>query len=232
MHKEMGWIWPDLDQDTRVRVIIVTGAGEAFCAGGSFDLIDFATSSAENLYQVFTETKQLVHNMIDCSKPIISAINGVAVGAGMVVALMADISVASANVRFNDGHTRLGVAAGDHACLIWPLLTSMAKSKLYLFTGRFISAQEAESVGLISMAVPKDQLHSTVQQIAKEILNGPQHAIKFTKLAMNQHLKQAALVSFDYSCALEMLGFIGADVKEGVRAIKSGTKPSFPSAKL
>jgi len=108
----------------------------------------------------------------------------------------------------------------------------MAKAKLYLFTGRFISAQEAAAIGLISMVVPKDQLLPTVQQISKEIANGPQHAIKFTKIAMNQHLKQAALISFDYSCALEMLGFIGADVKEGVRAIKSSTKPSFPSAKL
>jgi len=150
----------------------------------------------------------------------------------MVVALLADISVAADSARFNDGHTRLGVAAGDHACLMWPLLTSMAKTKLYLLTGRFIGAAEAERIGLLSMVVPKDQLMLTVYQIAQEIKNGPQHAIKFTKSALNQHLKQAVISSFDYSCALEMLGFTDRDVLEGMKAIQEGRKPLFPSAKL
>jgi len=232
MHDEMVWIWNDLDQDHKIRVIIVTGAGKAFCAGGSFDLIESINGKTTNLFELFHAARNLVHNIINCSKPIISAINGVAVGAGLVVALMSDISVAADVAKLNDGHTKLGVVAGDHACLIWPLLTSMAKAKLYLYTGRNISATEAERIGLVSMVVLLAELMPTVKQIAKEILNGPQHAIRFTKNAMNQHLKQAAITSFDYSCALEMLTFIDRDVMEGVNAIKEQRKPQFPSAKL
>jgi len=232
LHHELGVIWKDLDEDKRINVIIVTGAGKAFCSGGSMDLIESIGESTSLLYELLLAAQALVHNMINCSKPIISAINGVAVGAGLALALMADIPIAADVARFNDGHTRLGVACGDHSCLIWPFLTSMAKAKFYLFTGRTINATEAEKMGMVSTVVPLAELMPTAQKIAKEIASGPQHAIRFTKLAMNQHLRQAAITSFDYSCALEMLGFLDKDVIEGVKAIRERRKPVFPSAKL
>src|SRR5882672_5555090 len=115
--------------------------------------------------------------VINCDKPIISAINGVAVGAGLAVALLADISIASETARFTDGHTRLGVAAGDHAAVIWPLLVGMAKAKYYLLTCDMLDAKEAERIGLVSMVVPPDQLMSKAMEVAQKLANGPQMAL-------------------------------------------------------
>jgi enoyl-CoA hydratase len=161
---------------------------------------------------------------------VISAINGVAVGAGLAVALLADISIASEDARITDGHIRLGVAAGDHATVIWPLLCGMAKAKYYLLTCDFLDGREAERIGLVSKAVPADQLMSTAMDVANKLAAGPQPAIRGTKRALNQWLRQAAINSFDYSLALEMMGFFGADIREGLSALQEKRSPNFPSA--
>ena len=153
------------------------------------------------------EAGDIVHNMINLDKPVVSAINGVAVGAGLAVALLADISIASEDARITDGHIRLGVAAGDHATVIWPLLCGMAKAKYYLLTCDFLDGLEAERIGLVSKAVPADQLMSTAMEVARKLAAGPQPAIRWTKRALNQWLRQAAINSFDYSLAMEMMGF-------------------------
>lgn len=192
-------------------------------------MIEYTSKSAENLFEVYRDTKDLVHNMIRCTKPIVSAVNGVAVGAGMAVAICADISVASDKAVFNDGHTRLGVACGDHACLLWPLLMGMAKTKYYLLTGRFLRAPEAERLGLVSLCVPQDELMTRTFEVATELANAPQFAVRFTKSALQQWLNTA---SFDQSCALEMLTFVGSDVPEGLKSLKEKRAPQFPSARL
>eukprot|EP00026_Physarum_polycephalum_P016055 Phypoly_transcript_16886.p1 GENE.Phypoly_transcript_16886~~Phypoly_transcript_16886.p1 ORF type:complete len:274 (+),score=41.86 Phypoly_transcript_16886:11-832(+) len=232
LHYEIGQIWKDIHQDPDVHVAVITGAGSAFSAGGDFEMVSEMVSSYDQLVRVFEDTKQLVHSMINCDKPIISAVNGVAVGAGLVVALLADISIVSEKAKLNDGHTRLGVAAGDHACAIWPLLCGMAKAKYYLLTGNFIEAKEAERIGLISACVPHDQVLPKAMEVAKGLSKGPQHAIRFTKNALNQWLRMGNILSFDYSCAMEMINFTGQDVRAGMKAIKDKAPPAFPSAKL
>jgi len=152
------------------------------------------------------------------------------VGAGLAVALLADISIASENARITDGHIRLGVAAGDHATVIWPLLCGMAKAKYYLLTCDFLDGKEAERIGLVSMAVPAEELMTRAMEVAHKLATGPQPAIRWTKRALNQWLRQAAQTSFDYSLALEMLGFFGADIREGLQALQEKRSPNFPSA--
>ena len=149
----------------------------------------------------------------------------------MAVALLADISIASENARFTDGHVRLGVAAGDHAAVIWPLLVGMAKAKLYLLTADILEAKEAERIGLVSMVVPNDQLMPKAWELAHRLAQGSAQAIRWTKQSLNQWLRAAAQTSFDYSLALEMLGFFGADIQEGMKAVQEKRPPSFPSAK-
>ena len=134
MHRQIPRIWPVIEQDPDVRVVVVRGVGKAFSAGGSFELIDAQIADYEIRMRVMREARDLFYNIINCSKPIISAIHGPAVGAGLVVALLADISIAARNARIIDGHTRLGVAAGDHAAMVWPLLCGMAKAKYLLLT--------------------------------------------------------------------------------------------------
>ena len=230
LHNELSRIWLDLGQDPEVRVALITGAGNAFSAGGDFDMIEGSLGNAKIIAGTMEEARDIVHNMINLDKPVVSAINGVAVGAGLAVALLADISIAAEDARITDGHIRLGVAAGDHAAVVWPLLCSMAKAKYYLLTGDFLDGKEAERIGLVSMAVPAEELIPKAMEVAERLASGPQPAIRWTKRALNQWLRQAAITSFDYSLSMEMMGFFGADVKEGLQALRERRAPQFPSA--
>jgi len=229
LHYELGRIWLDIGADAEVRVAIITGAGKAFSAGGDLDLIENFLGDSSAIANTMKEAGDLVYNIINLEKPLISAINGIAVGAGLAVALMADISIASENARFTDGHIRLGVGAGDHSVIIWPLLCGMARAKRFLLTADFLDAQEAERIGLVSMVVPHDQLMPTAMEFAEKLAKGPQHALRWTKRALNQWLRVMG-PAFDYSLATEMLGFFGPDVKEGLQALREKRPPNFPSA--
>ena len=231
LHNELSRIWLDLGQDPEVRVALITGAGNAFSAGGDFEMIEESIGNGALVAATMQEASDIVHNMINLDKPVISAINGVAVGAGLAVALLADISIAAEDARITDGHVRLGVAAGDHASVIWPLLCGMAKAKYYLLTCDFLDGKEAERIGLVSMAVPLEELMPKAMEIAGKLAAGPQQAIRWTKRSLNQWLRMAAQTSFDYSLALEMLGFFGEDIKEGLQSLKERRAPEFPSAR-
>ena len=226
LHNELSRIWLDLGADPEVRATVITGSGNAFSAGGDFEMIEKSIGNAEAVAATMQEAGDIVHNMINLDKPVVSAINGVAVGAGLAVALLAEISIASEDARITDGHIRLGVAAGDHATVIWPLLCGMAKAKYYLLTCDFLDGLEAERIGLVSKAVPADQLMSTAMEVARKLAAGPQPAIRWTKRALNQWLRQAAINSFDYSLAMEMMGFFGADIREGLLALQEKRAPN------
>ncbi len=175
------------------------------------------------------EAADIVYNIANLDQPVISAINGVAVGAGLAVALMADISIMSETARITDGHVRLGVGAGDHAAIIWPLLCGMAKAKYYLLTADFLDGKEAERIGLVSLCVPSDQVLPKAMEVATKLATGSQLAIRWTKRALNNWLRQAGPI-FDHSLALEMLGFFTDDVTEGLQALRDKRPPAFPSA--
>jgi len=227
-HGELADIWRDLDRDPAVSVIVVRGQDKGFSAGGTLDLVAAMVDDFEHRARVWKEARDIVYNMINCSKLIVSAINGPAVGGGLAVALMADISIAAKNARLIDGHTRLGVAAGDHAAMIWPLLCGMAKAKLHLLLSDEISGEEAERIGLVSMAVEAERLHDTAFDVAKKLATGPQTALRWTKHSLNNWLRQAGPI-FDNSVALEMLGFTGPEVREGLAAVRERRSPNFPS---
>ena len=143
LHTELSRVWLDVDKDDECRVAVVTGEGKAFSAGGDFEMVEATLGSFRVVSRLMGEAAEIVHNITNCSKPVISAINGTAVGAGLAVALTADISIAAENARLTDGHLKLGVAAGDHAAIIWPLLCGMAKARYYLLTSDFIDGREA-----------------------------------------------------------------------------------------
>jgi enoyl-CoA hydratase len=229
MHWELTQVWLTVDRDPETRVAVVTGAGRAFSAGGDLDMVEANATDPRRLANTVREASDLVYNMINLDKPVVSAINGVAVGAGLVVALMADISIIAEDVRFTDGHTKLGVVAGDHAAIIWPLLCGMAKAKYYLLTSDFIDGREAERIGLVSLCVSRDQLLPKAFEVADRLAQGSQQAIRWTKRSLNNWLRLAGPI-FDQSIALEMLTFMGEDVREGLSAIREKRPPRFPSA--
>src|SRR5919205_1763241 len=171
-HAEMARIWLDIDRDPEARVAILRGAGKGFSAGGDLAMVEEMTRDFAVRARVWREAKDLVYNLINCSKLVVSAMHGPAVGAGLVCGLLADISIAAKNARIIDGHTRLGVAAGDHAAIVWPLLCGMAKAKYYLLLCDQISGEEAERIGLVSLCVEDDALHKTALEIAGRLAAG------------------------------------------------------------
>ena len=230
LHWELTQVWLTVDADPETRVALVTGAGRAFSAGGDMSLVDEMAGNPDAVARTLREASDLVYNMINCEKLIVSAINGVAVGAGLVVALLADVSVIAETARLTDGHTRLGVVAGDHAAIVWPLLCGMAKAKYYLLTADFLDGKEAERIGLVSLCVPPGELMAKASAVADGLARGSQPAIRWTKRALNNWLRQAGPI-FDQSLALEMLSFMNPDVREGIRAIREKRPPVFPSAR-
>jgi enoyl-CoA hydratase/carnithine racemase len=229
MHAELADIWRDIDRDDSVHVAILTGAGKVFSAGGDFNMIKSATEDFNSRARQWKEAREIVYGVIDCNKPVVSAMRGVAVGAGLVCGILADVSIATKDCRIIDGHTRLGVAAGDHAAIVWPLLCGLAKAKYYLLTCDQILGEEAERIGLITFAVDDGQLEAKSVEVATKLAEGAQSAIRWTKNSLNNWLR-AMGPTFDASLALEFFGFGGPDVKEGLASHLEKRKPNFPPA--
>ena len=225
-HWELAEIWRDVSRDESVRAAVLRGEGLGFSGVGDLALVEDMARDFDIRSRVWKEARDLVYNVINCDKPIVSAMHGPAVGAGLVAGLLADISIASKTAKIVDGHTRLGVAAGDHAAIIWPLLCGMAKAKYYLLLCEPVSGEEAERIGLVSLAVEEDQLLNKAYEVADRLANGSQSAIRWTKYALNNWLRQAG-PSFDASLALEFMGFSGPDVQEGLASLRERRPPHF-----
>jgi enoyl-CoA hydratase len=226
MHLELVKIWRDFDEDAESRVAILTGVGRAFSAGGDFAMLQENIADFDKRAARWKQSRDLVYNMINCSKPIVSAIRGPAAGAGLTAGLMADIPIASKTAKIVDGHTRLGVAAGDHAAIIWPLLCGMAKAKYYLLLCEAMTGAEAERIGLVALAVEDEELEARSLDAAVRLAEGAQTAIRWTKYSLNNWLRSAG-PTFDTSLALEFLGFSGSEVREGLASHLEKRPPKF-----
>jgi enoyl-CoA hydratase len=226
LHRELAEIWRDVDGDPETRVAILRGEGKGFSAGGDLKLVEDMVSNFDERARVWREARDLVYNVINCSKPIVSAMHGPAVGAGLVAGLLADVSIAARTARIIDGHTRLGVAAGDHSAIVWPLLCGMAKAKYYLLLCETVSGEEAERIGLVSLVVDEKDLVPKAFEVAGKLATGAQSAIRWTKYALNNWLRMAG-PTFDASLALEFMGFTGPDVREGIASLREKRAPSF-----
>jgi enoyl-CoA hydratase len=206
----------------------LTGAGEAFCAGG--DVSGHSTlDPVERAHQMQERNVAAVWALINMRKPLVAAVNGVAVGAGLRLALLADIAVVSESTRLIDGHTRIGIAAGDHSVLIWPLLCGMAQAKNVLMRTKALTGREAYEMGLVSECVEQEQVLSTAIDIAIELSTGPQWAIRATKRALNHWLRLAG-PAYEHSAALEALNTLHEDSAVGRRAVLAKQTPKFPSS--
>lgn len=225
-HRELTYIWRQIDLDPDISAVILTGKGRAFSSGGDFGMIEENIADPYARANAWKEARDLVYNLINCSKPIVSAINGPAVGAGLVCGLLADISIAGKSAKIVDGHTRLGVAAGDSAVINWPLLCGMAKAKYTLLLCDPVDGETAEKIGLVALCVEDDELQDKALEIANRLVAGAPAAIRWTKYALNNWYRMAG-PAFDASTALEMLGFAGPEVVEGVASFREKRSPVF-----
>lgn len=226
VHRELADIWLTVDRDPDTRVALLRGAGKGFSSGGSFELLDELMGEYDSKLRVMREARDLVFNVINCSKPVVSAIHGPAVGAGLVAGILADVSVVGKTARIIDGHTRLGVTAGDHAAICWPLLCGMAKAKYLLLTCDPLTGEEAERIGLVSICVEDDEVQDRAMAVAVQLANGAQQAIRWTKHTLNHWYRQQAAV-LDASLAYEFLGFGGPDAVEGRASLVDKRDPHF-----
>jgi enoyl-CoA hydratase len=223
MHGELEDVFVDLARDDEANVIVVTGAGRAFCAGG-----DVKGMKMDPFARVaMAGARRLIHNMLDVEKPMIAALNGDAIGLGATIALFCDIIFAAENARIGDPHVRVGLVAGDGGAVIWPLLVGLAKAKEILLTGDLISATEAERIGLINRVVPIEELHSTAMALANRLASGPTWAIRWTKTALNKRLRDEVNLVFDLSISAERMTMATQDHREAVRAFSEKRAPQF-----
>ncbi|WP_193045619.1 enoyl-CoA hydratase-related protein [Mycolicibacterium baixiangningiae] len=227
MFEQMGDLLLDIDRDPQTRVAVFTGAGRGFCTG--MDVAQPDPSLEEAIVLMETERRRIL-TMLNMDKPIISAINGPAVGWGLSLALLADISVAAEDAILMDGHTRVGVVAGDHSSLIWPLLVGMAKAKYYQLTSARMTGIEAERNGLVSVVEPREKVLERALAIADDLALGSQRAIQWTKRSLNAGWLTNAFPQHELSAALETLNFAGADYLEARQAFRDRRPTRFPSA--
>ncbi|AQT79354.1 enoyl-CoA hydratase [Mycolicibacterium litorale] len=228
MFEHLARIWTDVDRDPSTRVAVITGAGRGFCTGMD---VRQPEPSLDEAVQLMESERRRIAAILSMDKPLISAINGPAVGWGLSMALLADISVAAEDALLRDGHTRVGVVAGDHSSLIWPLLVGMAKTKYYQLTSASLTGAEAERIGLVSLVEPGDKVLDRALEIADELARGSQQAIQWTKRSLNMGWLTDALPQHELSAALEVIGFASADYFEARQAFREGRAPDFPSAR-
>ncbi len=226
MHRQLADVWLTVDRDPETNVALLQGAGKGFSSGGNFAMIESMMGDEATRLRIMREARDLVFNVINCSKPIVSAMHGPAVGAGLVAGILADVSVVGRTARIIDGHTRLGVAAGDHAAICWPLMAGMAKAKYYLLTCDTLTGEEAERIGLVSICVDDDQVHDRAMEVAVKLAGGAQSAIRWTKQTLNNWYRSQSAI-LDASLAYEFIGFTGTDAREGLASHAEKRDPRF-----
>lgn len=227
MHHELTTVFRDLAQDPDVDVVVLTGAGDAFCAGANLNWLSEQLKNPPSPQEARSGGRAIVLGMLDCPKPIIARVNGDAIGLGATLALLCDIVIAVDSARIADPHVRIGLVAGDGGALIWPLLIGYARAKEFLLTGNSVKAPDAARMGLINYAVPVQDLDPTVDKFARQLAAGATMAIQFTKAATNIPLRQAVESVLESSLALENLTMRSADVREGVAAFLEHRTPKF-----
>lgn len=227
LHTELARIFLDAKHDPDADVIVLTGKGRAFSAGGDLDWMQEAIDDPESFEEVGREAKEIVFNQLDLDKPLICRMNGHAIGLGASLACLCDIVVASDRAKIGDPHVSVGLVAGDGGALIWPQLCGYTKARYYLFTGEAMPAAEAERIGLISKVVPEAELDEAVYGLARQIAKGPLKAIRWTKIAVNLPLKAIFHSHFDAGIAYELMSNLTADHREAVSAFREKRDPVF-----
>jgi enoyl-CoA hydratase len=225
MHSELTTLFLDVQADPDVRVAVLTGAGRAFCAGGDF-------SSGSNMttktgLPMMQEARRIVDNLLDCEKPVISAVNGAAAGLGATVALLCDIVIAARNARIGDPHVKMGITAGDGGAVIWPLLIGVNRAKQFLMTGDLIPAEEAMALGLVNKVVDEGAALDEALFMARRLAAGAPYAISTSKVAVNKFIKFISNTVLPLSLALEEVSMRTDDHREAVKAFQEKRDPVF-----
>lgn len=226
-HTELTWVFRALAKAAEIDVVIFTGAGRAFCAGGNLEWMEESAADPQLFLPILEEIKHIVLSMLEFPKPLICRMNGAAVGLGATLALCCDVIVASEDARFGDPHVRVGLTAGDGAALVLPHIIGHMRARELLLVGDLISAAEAHDYGLINHVTPAAELDAKVNQIATKLARGAQLAIRYTKAILNASLRATAISQIDMAAAYEALTVASADHREALAAMREKRRPQF-----
>jgi enoyl-CoA hydratase len=228
MHEELARVFVDAAADADSDVIVLTGAGTAFSAGGDIQWMQRAVDNPHSFAtQTVDEARRIIFGILDCDKPIICRLNGDAIGLGATIALFCDVIIADDTARIADPHVKVGLVAGDGGAVIWPQLIGFARAKEFLMTGEMVRAPEAARMGLINHAVPAAELDERVQQLASKLAKGATLAIRWTKRTVNIQLRDVVTRVLDASVAYEAMSQRTADHAEAVSAFSAKRRPQF-----
>lgn len=227
MHHELSRIFLDAQDDPDSDLIVLTGAGRAFCAGGDTAWFKTHIENPASFRALGPEAKRIITSLLDLEKPILCRLNGAAAGLGATIALMCDVVIASDKAVIGDPHVKVGLVAGDGGAIIWPQLIGFARAKELLMTGEMLTAERALALGLINHVVSLDQLDSKVAEVAGKILANPKWAVRWTKTTANIPLRALAVQLLDAAMAYELLSNTLADRREAVAAFVEKRSPNL-----
>jgi enoyl-CoA hydratase len=174
-----------------------------------------------------SNAKRHLYTQLDCDKPVLAKVRGVAYGVGVTMALACDMVFAAKGARFCDSHVKAGMVTGDGGVMLWPLLVGMHRAKEYLMTGEPVSAELAESWGMINRCLPDEELDAQVDAMARKLLDLPPHAVNYTKASLNVALRQSMAGGFETSLAYQIYTQGMQDAKEATRAFVEKRKGVF-----
>lgn len=227
LHEELSRVFDELNRDREVDVAVLTGAGRAFCAGGDADWLDTLIQDPLGWERLSEETRRTINGILECRQPVIAKLNGVAAGLGATIALFCDVLFASDKARIGDPHVKIGLVAGDGGTAIWPQLIGFARARQYLYTGEFITAQQAADMGLINQCVPQEELDTVVDGFADQLAGGAVRAIQWTKQAVNAPLRELVASNLELSLSLEAKSNLTHDHQEGINALREKRPAKF-----
>jgi len=230
MHNEVVSLARDVDEDPEVKVLVITGAGRGFCAGGDASEIstdDVLSGRGRDPGSPWREGRRLVDDFLDCEKPIITAVNGYAMGMGATIALLGDVVIAVRSAVFADTHVNLGMGAGDGGQLFWPLLIGPNRAKYHMMTGDRLPAEEAEKLGLVNFVVDDDQLMEKAMELADRLAAGPGLAISASKVGINKYIKFVSNLVLPLCIQLEKTSIASEDAEEAYLAFQEKREPQF-----
>ena len=230
VYRELTDFFADLRTETNIRVTVITGAGRAFCSGGDVhDIIgELFNRDMEGLLKFTRMTCELVHNIRAAPQPIIASLNGTTAGAGACIALASDIRIASEEAKIAFLFVKVGLSGADMgAAYLLPRVIGLAKATELLYMGEFISAVEAERVGLYNRVVSIDQLASTTREFAERLAVGPAFALAKTKEMLNRELFSSLDTALEAEALAQAICMQHPDYREAYEAFVEKRKPKF-----
>lgn len=226
LHADLAALFPRLQAERDARAVLLTGRGRAFSAGGDFDWFP-TLQDPVSLRSLHHDAKAMIWDLLDVHLPLVTAVNGHAMGLGASIALLSDVVFVAESARIGDPHVSVGLVAGDGGTIAWPLALGPMLAKRFLFTGDPVTASEAVSFGLAHRAVADDDLHDEALAFAHRLAAGAPLAIQGTKAAINSWIKATAGPAFDIAMANEMTTFRSSDHPEALAAIAEKRPPRF-----